>query len=397
MKTFLRQNYIWIIFLVLVSAGSLASELINGRMEMIDLEVYFRAADRLIDGGELYRSAEEDPWEHYVYKYAPPAALFFIPFLPLGLTFSKFLFWALLTFILGAILYILRLLFLKGSDAYSGMSTSLMLGILIIGMHFFRELHLGQVNLLLLGIYIIALLLLCKEKFRGFSALIAFSIFIKPFGLIFIPLLLIMGRFKVLLYFIGFTIIIALLPVVFYADVSEYFKLYISWYQELGIELVSKQDLLSEGNHTIFSILARYTPISYLQLDGISRNIYQLLILLFIGGLILWYYFKRPVPDRAIRLYIILIAMIPLLAFTSYNAFIFTLPLIIYLLFKFKEMKIIFRIIFIISCVFIGGNIYDLVGRDMFNLLCDISVFSWGTIGLLLTIFINWDSFQTEL
>ena len=117
MKTFLRQNYIWIIFLVLVSAGSLASELINGRMEMIDLEVYFRAADRLIDGGELYRSAEEDPWEHYVYKYAPPAALFFIPFLPLGLTFSKFLFWALLTFILGAILYILRLLFLKGSDA----------------------------------------------------------------------------------------------------------------------------------------------------------------------------------------------------------------------------------------------------------------------------------------
>ena len=71
----------WIIFLVLVSAGSLSAELINGRLEMVDLEVYYRAAERLVDGGDLYRGVEEDPYFHYVFKYSPPAALLFVPFI----------------------------------------------------------------------------------------------------------------------------------------------------------------------------------------------------------------------------------------------------------------------------------------------------------------------------
>ena len=111
--------------------------------------------------------------------------------------------------------------------------------------------------------------------------------------------------------------------------------------------------------------------------------------------LLLWFYFRRPVPERALRLYIILIAIIPLLAFTSYNAFIFTLPLIIYLLFRFGELNILFKIILIISCVFIGGNIYDLAGKDLFNYLWSISIYSWGTIGLLLTLFANWNKFAS--
>ncbi|MCK4570052.1 MAG: DUF2029 domain-containing protein, partial [Bacteroidales bacterium] len=258
--------------------------------------------------------------------------------------------------------------------------------------HFFRELHLGQVNLLLLGIYIYALTLFDKRKTIGFGALIAVSIFIKPFGLIFIPLLVIMGRFKELLFFTGFAILMFFAPMVFYSDAGEYFGLFTSWYNELSIELGSKQELLSAGNHTIFSILARYTPIGLIPMAGAGRFIYQLAILLILALIILWFCLKSEASDRMKRMYVILIAIIPLLAFTSYNAFIFTLPLVVYLLFKFRELSLLFKIVFVISCLLIGGNIYDIVGRNLFDFFWSISVFSWGTIGLLVIMFVNWNS-----
>ena len=393
-KEFLRNNYIWIIFLVLVSAGSLSAELINGRMEMADLEVYYTAAERLVSGGELYRTVEDDPYEHYVYKYSPPAAILFVPFIPLGLTLSKYLYWFLLTLILGAVLYKLKRIFPGSEPINSRITASFILGIVIAGTHFFRELHLGQVNLLLLGLYVYALTLLDRHKAVGFGALIAISIFIKPFGLIFIPLLFIMGRFKELLYFGIFTTLMFFAPMVFYSDPGAYFGLFSSWFQELSIELADKQELVSAGNHTIFSILARYTPLALIHMTGAGQLIYQLLTLLIIALILLWFYLKSAVSDRAVRLYIILIAMIPLLAFTSYNAFIFTLPLVVYLLFKFREMALFFKIVFIISCLLIGGNIYDIVGRDLFDFFWSISVFSWGTIGLLFVMLINWNKFK---
>jgi len=395
-KEFLRNNYMWIIFLVLVSAGSLSAELINGRMEMVDLEVYYTAAERLVSGGELYRTVEDDPYEHYVYKYSPPAAILFVPFIPLGLTLSKYLYWVLLTLILGVVLYTLKRIFLGNEPINSRITVSFILGIIIIGTHFFRELHLGQVNLLLLGLYVYALALLDKHKAAGFGALIAISIFIKPFGLIFIPLLIIMGRFRELLYFSAFTVLMFFAPMVFYSDPGEYFSLFSSWFQELSIELGDKQELVSAGNHTIFSILARYTPLAMIPLTGAGQLIYQLITILILALILLWFYLKSGGSDRAARLYIILIAMIPLLAFTSYNAFIFTLPLVVYLLFKFREMTLFFKIVFVISCLLIGGNIYDVVGSKLFDFFWSISVFSWGTIGLLFVMFAGWNKLLTS-
>ena len=52
--------------------------LVNGRFEMVDFEVYYRAAERILSGSELYGIKEDG---HYVFKYAPNAGIYFIPFL----------------------------------------------------------------------------------------------------------------------------------------------------------------------------------------------------------------------------------------------------------------------------------------------------------------------------
>jgi hypothetical protein len=376
--------------------GSLAAELINNRFWMPDLEVYHKTATRMVNGEELYRAVEDDPNEHYVYKYSPPAALLFIPFILPGFTVSKFLYWAFLTFIFGSILYNMKVIFAGKEEMNSRITGSLILATIIVGTHFFRELHLGQVNLLLLGAYIYAFRCFLARQSAGFGVLMAASIFFKPFALIFIPFLLVLRKFKESMYFAGFTILLFILPIVFYPDITGFIELYASWIKELSIELASKQGLLAEGNHTLFSVIARHTPLRFLEMSEAGKYVYQLFVLGCIGTLIIWFLFKKKVSDAAARIFIILISLIPLLAFTSANAFIFTLPLIIYLLFKYRELNKYYKLLFILSCILIGGNIYDLLGRELFNLFWGMSVYTCGTTGLLLTVFANWHVFSTS-
>ncbi|MEN8224363.1 MAG: glycosyltransferase family 87 protein [Bacteroidota bacterium] len=391
MKKFILNNYLWIIFLLLVSAGSLTANLINHRFWLADLEVYYKTAERMIDGGELYRGAEDDPYEHYVFKYSPPSTLLFIPLLPFTLTAAKYLYWFILTVIMGAVLYTLKSIFTGKPPSDRLVSGILIIAIIITGTHFFRELELGQVNLLMLGMYIFSLRFMLLKKPAAAGALLALSIFIKPFALIFFPLLLLYGRFREMLYILGFAILYFLLPLIFYSDISVYWGLYASWFQELGIELSSKQELLASGNHTIFSVLARYSPISKITTTETGRYLYQIILLTLIAGLFFYHIYRRKVNDSFERLFIILTAFIPLLAFTSQNAFIFTLPLIVYLLFKFRQVNIYFKLLFILCCLLIGGNIYDLMGRELFDLFWSISVYTWGTMGLIVITFWNWE------
>jgi len=360
---------------------------------MSDLEVYHKTAVRLINGEELYRSVEDDPYEHYVYKYSPPAAIIFIPFILIGFPITKFIYWAFLTFILGHVLYLIKLNFL-GDKINSKINGSLILAIAIVGTHFFRELHLGQVNILLLWLYVLALTSFHHKKPLAFGLIIALSLFIKPFGLIFIPFILLLGRYKEFLYMLAFWIVIFFSPLIFYPDLNGFIDLYTSWINELGIELGNKLDLLAAGNHTIFSVLARSTPLRYLHWGDTGRIIYQLVILAILGSLFAYQILKNKRKNKIILIFIMLIAIIPLLAFTSYNAFIFCLPLITCLMFQFGRMNIYSKIIFILSCLFIGANIYDLVGSKMFDLFWEISVYSWGTMGLLILVFLNWNKFN---
>jgi len=393
LKTIIRSNYKWLLFLVLLSYGSLASEFINHRFEMADLEVYYKTAWRMIEGEGIYRDVESDPYEHYVYKYSPPAAILFMPLATAGFPAARHIYWALLTFIFGSVLYNMKTIFNRPFLRKENVTFSLILATLVVGTHFFRELHLGQVNLLLLGIYIYALFLYLSGKHAGFGALLAVSIFIKPFGLIFLPLLIVRRRFREVLWFVGWSVVLFFLPLFFYHDPGTFKGLYVSWFNEMAIELGNKQSFLEPGNHTIFAVLVRYSPLRWVQMGETGKLIYQLVILGGIAFLILWFLFRRRIPGGEARIFIALTAMIPLLAFTSYNAFIFTLPLVVFLMLNFRGMKPAWKVVFITSCLLIGANIYDLTGRQLFDFLWEISVYTWGTAGLLLVMFGNWSAF----
>jgi hypothetical protein len=344
----------------------------------------------MIHGEELYRTAEDDPYEHYVFKYAPPAALLFIPFTLPGPEASKYIYWIFLTFIMGHLLYLSRNIFTGGSHVKSRITISIVLLIIITGTHFFRELHLGQVNLLLLWLYVLAMFAFYQNKQILSGIPLGISIFVKPFAIIFLPLFLLSGKFRASISFLMTAIVMFLIPFAFYPDLQQYIGLYGSWLEELSIELSNKQDLLAAGNHTLFSVIARFTPIRLLPLIGSAKLVYQGLLLIMIGLFFLRFMLKDKSQFGRIKIFAVLIALIPMLAVTSYNAFILSLPLLACIIFKFRKLTITSKILFIISCLLIGGNIYDISGPQLFDILWEISIYTWGSLGLMIILFAEW-------
>ncbi len=387
MQRFLQYKNVWMYLLIGFSMISLLGDAINNRLDLVDFEVYFRTAGRMWEGAELYRI---DTDGHFVYKYAPSAALFFMPFLLFGFSISKYIFWGLLT---GAIILVLRLLQRKVAPAAATNTTNAVLFFAILSQvpHIHLEWHLGQVNMLLLLVYVCLFATPVSEKPFWQGGLLGTSLYVKPLGLIFVPYWILKKDWKALAYLLLTLVLFGALPYLFYPYWDTFIRLYYSWVNELQIEMSNKQDLLASGNHTIFSVLARYSPLSaILAFNPERQKIYQLIVLAFIGLSFLWYtQLGKKLKDAIIGEYVVLIAWIPLLAFTSQNAFIFCLPLMVYLFFDFRQMQPYQKVMLFNACLCIGINMYELVGKKLHAALMMFSIYTYGAIVLILLAYIR--------
>jgi hypothetical protein len=386
MNKIIGSRPIWVYIILAASLLLLAGEIMNNRFTMHDLEVYYRTAVRMLQGNELYRIASDG---HYVYKYSPTAGMYFIPLTILPFGAAKIVYWLLLTAIA---IVVLQLLFRTASDADPALSaarksTILLLAFLTVGAHIHREWHLGQVNLVLLALYVTILVLWRNKSYSLAAIVLAASLFIKPFGLIFFPYLILKRRYDMLLVSAVSVVLLGLLPFLLYPSAEAFRQLYRSWFQELLIEMAAKQDLLQEGNHTIFSVLARYSPLRYLLQTATAIKVYQLVLLAALAGYI-WLYIRMGtyLKKNTATEIALLIALIPLFAFTSQNAFLFALPCIVLLLYSFPRLSTSAKTLTVIGCLLIGINIRDLMGGDLYRLLEGASIYTFGTVALLIAL-----------
>jgi hypothetical protein len=369
------------------------AELINHRFWLADLEVYFKAAQRISQGMKLYRYVEDG---HYIFKYSPTSAIYFIPLIILDFEIAKVIYWLLLTFliVLGFIKCIKLLEPSLLNDARKKQFNWIVIGVIFsLAIHFLRELHLGQVNYLLFFIYLSAVSDYLNGK-KYYPYLIAISLFLKPFALIFIPYLLLKKEFKgIALISVGI-VALAILPLFFYGSIDTTLQQYVAWMNELKIELSHKQGLLQNSNHTIFSVVARYTPLQLIVESPTAAKVYQL-ILLSLLGLFVFSFIRLQqkatiTSDRKLLIaldFAMLISLIPLLAFTSENAFIYTMFLVFVIIIYFNRMLLAEKIVAVIGLLFIGGNFAEVIGKKLSQRLDEISLISVGAIILLFLIY----------
>lgn len=388
-----RWKWFGFLILALVCMLFMLAEIINHRFWLSDFEVYYKAAGRILMGHNLYRVWGDD---FYVFKYSPTSAMLFIPFSFFSFGAGKVIYWMFLTLliILGFFLGVK----ITGEDLLKDgkkLNTIILFASLILALHFLRELHLGQVNYLLLFIYILALYSYTRGRSVLFSLLLALSLFIKPFALILIPWLLLRKRYREILLFSGFTMLFALLPFLFYSSFASGCRQYALWFEELRIELALKQDLLAPANHTLFSVLARYTPVRFLSLQGSVRTIYELFVLGLMALFVLAYMRKGGKITGSVAMkqmvweFSLLIALIPLLAFTDENAFLYMQMVILLLLVNFGQLNSFQKGLAAAGFLFIGGNFGEALGPELSGFINDISLISLGAmivLGLLYAI-----------
>jgi hypothetical protein len=392
-SAFYKSREAGIYFLLLLCTLFMVAELINDRFWLSDLEVYYRTAGRLWEGNNLYRYAED---KHYVFKYSPVSAAYFIPFLLLPFTLAKILYWLMLSVIIALVfqntIYSVDYSLIN-TDYKTRFNNLVLIAGVLFAVHYLRELHLGQVNFILLACYVWVAILLEKGKSAAGGLLIAATIFLKPFGLIFIPYLILVKRYREIAWIALGLFLFSWIPILFYRDTALFADQYVAWINELKIELGNKQSLFKPGNHTLFSVIARYTPIGYLIEEGTSsQKIYQMLVLGLTGIITALYIRKKipadKVPVAAIYDVAFLTALIPLLSFTSENAFLFTLPAALILLVNWKNLSTLLKITTASGLLLVGGNFSELTGKKLSQWLDDWSVLTPGTVLLLVVLFI---------
>jgi glycosyl transferase family 87 len=384
--SFFRSKYIGPSVFFAICMIFMMLEIINDRFWLSDFEVYYKAASRLMDGVTLYRHSDDG---HYIFKYSPASALFFIPFTVFSFDTAKVVYWVFLSLVMvtGYVLLIKNIdpeIFRK--DVKKANRIILLL-IPITAIHFLRELHLGQVNHLLLFIYILILVSYSNRKKGIAGLLLAASFYIKPFSLIFIPYFIYKKDIKVLLWMAVGMLIFFFLPVVFYGSFDLMFSEMNAWIYELKVELSAKQSLLDSGNLTLFSVVARYTPFYYLVSAGVSALYLQAVVLLITGLVLLFLFAKgQSIPVGANIDFGLIVGMIPLLAFTSSNAFGFEAIMIVIILFYWDELKNYQKYLAVIAFILIGGNFAEILGKNLSATIDELSLISLGALLLVVLI-----------
>lgn len=380
-KTDWRFSFAALAFLLLLF---MTFEIKNGRFDMKDFHVYYVAADRLMAGENMYRPVEDG---HFHFKYSPESALLFVPLAIFPYIAARVLFWIILTAVICANLYMSISLVkpdFKGDDA-GRLNGKILLAALILGVHAQRELHLGQVNQILLFIYLGLILLVRNKKNISAAALWAISMFIKPYGLIFLPYYLLKRKFKPVVIFLVFTAGIVLTPAAIYGwhgSITQHNL----WLRELSVELSDKRDLLASANQTVFSVLARYTPLRLIHWSGQSTLIFQVTVISLLAGLFLYLMRRgRGLADSSVLESGFLIALIPALAATSHNAYGFFELIVVLILFRWRELNKIEKSLALAGFIFTGGNMYDVVGLKAWDAINNLSIIAIGGI-LLLTV-----------
>ncbi len=358
------------------------AEHLNHRFAMVDFQVFYNAGQRVLHGENLYRHVEDG---FYEYKYGPAAAFLFSPFALLPRTAASVAYWLLLAGVLTGNLFLCLCLVRPDYRMLppARVNAVVLLVALTEATHLIAELHLGQVNQVLLGLYLFMALALMKRRAVAFALAMAVSLYLKPFALIFVPYLLLKRRHRELAWVAAFAIALGLAPVLVFGS-AKLGAQYRGWMDAIAGEAASKADLLRPGNHSLFSVAVRHSPLRLLPMTwplglGIRLGIVGALGALVVVFLRWGREVERPEPAE----FALLLSLIPLLACTSSNAFGATMLAVFVLFLAFGRFGPGWRAAVALGALLLGGNHWDLWGKDLFVLFERLSLVTVGAVLLV--------------
>ncbi|WP_338637690.1 glycosyltransferase family 87 protein [Spirobacillus cienkowskii] len=347
-------NYKLLFFFVIFTIFFILLEINNNRYWQSDFEVYYNSANRFLNSQLLYRPGEDG---FYRYKYSPVASLLFIPFALVPFEIAKIFY----SFFISLLMYLNLIISIKLFKSYTKNSISkyhlfYIVFFIVLSMfsHYFRELHLGQVNILILFLILYSLIVNNKNTLLS-SVLIALSGFIKPYFLIFILYFIFEKQFKQVLYIVFSSIVLFFTPLFNY-NFNNLMTNYYYWYLELKLEILRESEIGNIENVSIFTFFDKYLGYFFI----INNKIVHLFVLIILGLFVSWYLMltaKNLPKSQKIKFdYSMLCALIPILVSNGRSIYIFLFPLVYLISISNIYKNMVFLIVFCFSCICIGLN-----------------------------------------
>ena len=171
-----------------------------------DFNVYYRAGARVLSGEAIYRLDESS---HFL--YAPIIAIAFAPFAALPLQAAQFAFFlisgiSLIALIPGAA----RMLF---GRAHRLTPLLIVLPVIVCARFIDNNIEHGQINLPTVALTIWAIVLAEEDRAIAAGAMLALAILIKPFAGLAALFLLLEGKWRPMVFSIGFGLLLMLAPI----------------------------------------------------------------------------------------------------------------------------------------------------------------------------------------
>jgi len=334
---------------------------------MRDFEVNYTAGKRLRTGETLYQKKDG----HYMFKYLPSSALFYLPLSFFSLNLAKAFWYALVVFSIFSLVYIsYRILPLKAGKP----KHLLVFTPLILAKFFLREIQLGQINAVVGMILLFMAWFLISEKNQRLAqreicagVLWGLALSLKPHSLIFLPYFLVKKKWKTLLSGLGFLFLSLCVTSLFYG-LHGFLTVLKEWIATLSRStpgLFSSQD-----NISLVALFMKWTD---------HRNLSLVLAgaaVILLAFLVLALVMKGRGVDRAPVLECsVLLILIPLVSPLGWDYTLLVSVLgVMIVIQNFFEYSKLWRAVLVVNFFIITFSLFDIMGREMYAMFMSWSV-----------------------
>ncbi len=346
---------------------------INHRFQLSDFNVYYGAADALMNGEQVYGKAFGLSSGYY--KYSPEILVPFLPFAWLKYDVAAVLFYLVNTGIILLLLNEFKQTFFKSYEWGKEVWFFLIVTVLFFGDQLERELFLGNVNGLLLLLTLWAVRSIESKQHAKAGLIYAVVLCFKIHFLILLPYFILKKEWRVLLYTIVGLIGMAITLV--FCVPNRFIVLHTQWLKAVQAHNVQ----LDHSPNTIYFFIQKVLSSLHMAVIPIAT----VLIGLGIAGVAyLTFIWKKIGMGFQSKEALVLLALIPVLTHTDTEHFLWAMPFFLMMLITIatwsNKGKIVGATILLCASVPFLFNSPDIVGKA-----CS-KAFDEGGIGLALVL-----------
>jgi Glycosyltransferase family 87 len=366
-------EWVFTLFLVAFCVLFTLVELNNGRLWTNDFRVYYEATNDFFAGNNPYQHAYG--LSTGFFKYPPMTLYLFSPQSWMSFGSAQLMHLVILSGALIGSMSILRN-WVNQFQLFGKQTLSVGFSYLLfatVAIHLTRELHMGNVNLLLLLLFCIGIQAFISKKMLAFAFFWSLMFMLKPILILVIIPLLIYRQWKVVFMMAGIGLLFALLPVIQIGWAGNV-QLWQDWFSAIA----AHGDYLTSFN-SIGSLVHQFTGFS-------SEWLFSILFVAFLTALMLRERLKGMSSiSNTVIWACVLSAAVPNFFVTDTEHFLLSMPLIYLLIMQLAaRRKWYWWTVFTLGMLLFSFNSSDLLGPDITDI-----VFNYGFLGMGNLIFIG--------